>query len=477
MMLVLVIAIGLPTALGYLAVSLLLGDDRETGMLERLCMAWPLGMGLVTIQMFLLGLLRVPLTLGPIAALPALEAAGLFWWARRRRVPLAPGIASGLWRDCTDRGVPWARRAVITLLVLWAAVKLASVFLETSLRPIWAWDTWANWSVGAKLFYHAKSLLLDAPAGDFFGVGAVSRFGSYPLHNPLMQVWISLWIGSFDEVLVKLTSPLTLSCLSVSLYLFMARETGRLAALGLLVIFLGSPLLSYHGTELYSDLPLSAALAFSLAAFVHALRGRERYWPVAGLFAAIAIWTKDESLFFVLPLLLSAAVHIRGEGAGRPGRAVRFASLLVPFAVIVPWYAFKFSHTFGLGADVVSQKFVFHPEIVGNVLANLLSLDSFNVLILFLPLLLLAAGRPDRPFLHAAFPVVCYLLFFTFVYAFTAFYYQHFSTGTVFFRNLLTAYPSLCLLDALLVKRVRERSAVPAAAPSRTSGKGTKKKR
>jgi hypothetical protein len=195
------------------------------------------------------------------------------------------------------------------------------------------------------------------------------------------------------------------------------------------------------------------------------------------VFAAMALWTKDEALFFVLPLLLSAAVHFRGEGAGRPGRAVRLASFLVPFSIVIPWYAFKFSHTFGLGADVVSQRLAFHPEIYGAVLADLLSLDSLNVLILFLPLLLLAAGRPERRFLHAALPVAGYLLFFTFVYAFTAFYYQHFSTGTVFFRNMLTVYPSACLLDALLVKQVMERSAAPSAAPELSSGKRTKRKR
>lgn len=463
--------------LGFLVLAFLLKNDRETGLLERLCLAYPLGMGLLTLQMFLLGLMRIPLTLGYILTPLVIEIAALSWRIRSRSIPFFSAGKPGIIKELADQGLPLIQRAATGLLAAWVAAKLGSVFIETSLRPIWAWDTWANWSVGAKLFFHARSLLLDAPAGDFFGVGAVSRFGSYPLHNPLMQVWLSLWAGSFDEVFVKFTSPLYLTSLSVYLYLFMSRDIGRLASLAMVLILLGSPLLSYHAIELYSDLPLAVLLVFALAAFVRALRGRDCYWPLTGLFATLALWTKEEPLFFVLPLLLSASVHLWREGRERPGRGGRLASFLVPFALIVPWFAFKFSHTFGLGAEGVNRGFTFHPEVYLSVAANLLSLDSFNVLFVFFPLLLIAAGRPDGTFLHLVFPVVGFLAFFTLLYALTVYYFEFFNNGTVFYRNMLTIYPSVCLLDALLVKRIIERSTAASPSPAATGRIRTKKKR
>jgi len=41
-------------------VALILRNDRTTGLFERLCMSFPLGMSFVTMQMFVLGLFRVP---------------------------------------------------------------------------------------------------------------------------------------------------------------------------------------------------------------------------------------------------------------------------------------------------------------------------------------------------------------------------------------------------------------------------------
>ena len=175
------------------------------------------------------------------------------------------------------------------MLSLWATLKIGSIFLETYLRPIYAWDAWANWSARAKMFFYSNSLLLDS-SDYFLGKNTVLSIISYPLHNPLSQVWISLWVGYFDEVYVKFWSPLYLLCMTICLYTFINKELNRLYASLLILIFLGSPLLAYHGIEIYSDLTLSAYLFFILICFFNVLRDKYAYLPIIGLLSAQSIF-------------------------------------------------------------------------------------------------------------------------------------------------------------------------------------------
>ncbi len=453
------IALLLPTLLGFLVLSLLLKGEQGMGLLERISWAFPLGSGLLTIQMFILGLLRIPLTLGYTVLPLAIEIILFSFWVTKEKVLLFPPLRFELSRELMSPQTSFLRKSVVVLLIAWVGVKLLSVFLETWLNPIFAWDAWANWSTGAKLFYYSKSLLLDAPPQDFFARGAVLRITSYPLHNPLMQVWMSLWAGSFDEVLVKFWSPVYLLSLAISFYLAASREIPRLAALGILLLFLSSPLLSLHAIEVYSDLPLGVCLFLASLSFLNAMRGKPVFLILLALFSAEAIFTKDEALFFVAPLILSALVFVWRAADTASHRRKQVVSSIAPLVLVAPWYVFKLSHHLGLGADTIHLQFAFHPEIIGPAVIQVLSLANFNLFFVFLPILVIASGRPTREFLHLCTPVVCYALFFLMLYLFTTDYYDHFNRGTVFSRNLLTYYPAIALLAVLSMKRIYSREA------------------
>jgi hypothetical protein len=452
------IAIFLPTLLGFLILAMVFRDEQGTGLLERISLAFPLGAGVLTMQMFVLGLFRVPLTLGHIGIPLVVEIALLSFWTIKKKVAFSPRCEWGLRDDITSSKNPLMKKVALVLLIVWIGAKLLSVFVKTDLMPIYAWDSWANWSTGAKLFYFTKGLLLDAPPEDFFSGGAVLRITSYPLHNPLMQVWMSLWTGAFDEVLVKFWSPVYLLAMTVSLYLIASRELGRLAALALVVMFLSSPLLSYHATEVYSDLPLSVYLFLASVSFLNAMRGRHSYWFLLGLFSAEAMFTKDEALFFVAPLLLSAFIFVwqTSDVAARRWQAVR--AIVGPVLLVVPWYLFKFSHALGLGVNNIRFEFTFHPEIIKSVVMQVLTLANFNIFFIFPVILLIIGGKPSLEILSLFAATACYALFFIMLYMFTTFYYLHFSQGTIFNRNLLTYYPVVALLTVLLLKRIGLRS-------------------
>ncbi len=448
-----ILALLIPAMLGFLVIALLLRNDHDAGLLERVCLAYPLGAGMLTMQIFIVGLLRAPLTLTYILPPIALEIALLSVWILWKNVPLAPPLRFGLWDDLMSRSFPGTGKIATIILALWAGIKLFSIFIETGLRPIFAWDAWANWSVGAKLFYATKSLLLDVPRQDFFTQGAVLRITSYPLHNPLMQAWLSMWTGGFDEVLVKFWSPVYLLAMASYFYVIATRELNRLVALALLVMFLSSPLLSYHSVEVYSDMPLSVYLFLTSVSFLYVMRGKGVYLPLVALFSAEALFTKDESLFFVAPLIISTAVWIWRSPEERYRKWRALASLLAPLLLAVPWYAFKFSHTLGLGAEFIKLELVFHPEIMESVIAQVFSLQNFNLFFALLPFLIILGWNPGKEFLHLFIVVACYESFFVMLYMFTSFYNYHFSSGTVFNRNLLTFYPVVVFLTVLLMKK------------------------
>ncbi len=451
------VAILLPWTLGYLVLMMMLRPRDLCGAVERISMAFPLGMGLVTLQMFALGLMRVRLNLYS-AALPVVaETAILYFWVRARATsaasPPAPSGASG---PSGPLNLGRIKTAIIWLLSLWIIAKLGSVFLETCLRPIFAWDSFANWSASAKLFYYSGGLLLDDPAANFFGSGIMHRNANYPPHNPLMQVWMALWMGNFDEILVKLWSPVYLLCAVLYLFALGSKEIGRLPTLAILTIFLGSPFMCYHATETYGDVSLGVYVLLAMGCFLQALRGREVFAPVAGLFCAETMFAKDEGLFFALPLLISACVFILLNPSSFASRRRVLAVFFLSLTPALPWFVFKVFGGLGFGAYDVTPAFTFRPEMVLRAFQNWISLRNFDVLIVFLPFLIMFGGRPSRELLYLALQLACYVCFFLMLYSFTKYFSQDICFCTAIFRNTLTFYPASCLLAVLSLRKLTD---------------------
>ena len=449
-----VAALALPTILGFLVISVVLRNDTESGFSMRLSLAYPLGMGLLTMQMFLLALMRVPLRLGYVASLIVIEIVGLFLLIRKKKIGITRMPSFGIFNEIASADVRWSKKILVIVLTAIVVVKIGSIFVETYLRPIFAWDSFANWSAGAKAFYYSHSLLLDTAPQDFFGKGILDRNANYPPHNPLMQVWMGLWIGHFDEVLVKFWSPVYLLAMSLYLYAVMARETSRLIALSMLVLFLSSPLISVHAIEAYSDVPLSVYLLFSLIMFLFAMRGEHEYWALIGLYSAEALFTKDEAPFFVIPLILAAIIFYwqnRKQGL-IPRKAV--VALFAGLLLAVPWFIFKFTHHLGFGADYIRLKWTVQPQVAWRVVMMLLSFRNFNVFFLIFPLLLMLTWRQSKEFIFLLGPMLCYALFFMLVYTLTEFYAGGLMFNTAVFRNIMSYYPIVCLLTSLLIKDI-----------------------
>lgn len=451
----LIFAISIPLLTGYLITAWLTTGEREGGVLERLSLGYGLGSGVLAYLMFVLGLLRVPysvlsVTL-PMAALSALFAALILkkGGGFLRTARLGPSGLSGV------------RLIFSAMLIAWLLLKISFVLYENALRPIFAWDAWVHWSTGAKVFYYAKGLLLDEAGENFFG--KTYRFMGHPIHSPLLQVWQALWLGSFDEALVKTWSALYFIAMLGIVYFAVRREGGVFPAL-VSAFFLSSlPLLSWHATESYSDLVLGYYALAATAAVWRYMRGANKgYLVLAGLFLAMGSTTKNEGIFFFAAVLLALILYNILERRSYLSDALFF---IIPFAVLaLPWFAFKAINGLGFGHGSYGSELTWlsdpkfgaaaekgvHWEIIPGMLRQLFMSANFNLLFAFWLFVTVfkmrTALRTEIKYVHLI--AVSALAMFAFVYL--VFEVTAVTETTGVNRNALTYAPIFLLSSALL---------------------------
>jgi hypothetical protein len=245
------------------------------------------GIGLTSCLFFVGGVL-----LGSPASAMILEVAGMAWLgydAFRRR---APALESPV-PVRTPLFIPIAAVLLVTVGIATAAMATA-----WDANPQGNWDGWAIWNLrarflasGAELSQRAWSPILGATTHAEYPLlvsGFVARCWSYS--------------GVFSSTVPAATSYIfflaLLALVAGGIAALRGSALGILAALALA----GTPSLLREVPAQYADVPLACYIA---GAVVFALLDR----PVlAGVFAGLAAWTKDEGLLFLVLFLAAAAV-------------------------------------------------------------------------------------------------------------------------------------------------------------------------
>ncbi|MBI5234412.1 MAG: hypothetical protein HY880_08665 [Deltaproteobacteria bacterium] len=334
----------IPAVTGFLLTSIFLKDDLASGALERLAMGYGLGTGVLTFQMFVLGLLGLPLTLSTIMSMQVAAWVALFFVLWRSGAVKAAFFA----RPCLERPSAGAIRASVSAVIaLYLLAKAGLLVGENMLRPIHAVDTWTNWSSGAKFFFYEKGFLLDTANEHYFGKG-YRLFLGHPLHTPLLEVWTALWLGRFDEVYVKAWSTFYFIGLVGVFYCALRREADRFHALAWSFFLSGVPLFAIHAVDVYADLPLAYyGLASTVCLYRFVGSGHRGALVLLSLFLGMAVFTKNEGLFLVFGAVLSLSLYAMS------GKRVSLSTVswfVVPFLIICgPWLAFKAVSGLGFG--------------------------------------------------------------------------------------------------------------------------------
>ncbi|MBN3033539.1 MAG: glycosyltransferase family 39 protein [Candidatus Saganbacteria bacterium] len=273
---------GLAGALTLAAVPTRRAD--EFNFWEKTALAFPLGLGLLCIAMYLLDLAGIPVTRAHIIiaalAYSALLLAYLGW---QRRIKLPPLTIPPIRFD-----LDWQESALAALI----ALKLGFVSFAALIKPVVDVDAFQFYSIVAKgLYYHHTTL---SPYLRNF-------FGGKPLLPFLAQGWVLIGLQTADDFWLKLLPPLLLISLIIVFYCTLRRSFSRKASL-LFTFFLAAlPLLAHHATTAYADLPVTAYFTLSWLCLFRFLKnfscpaGERNYalLTVSFIFAALTIWAKN----------------------------------------------------------------------------------------------------------------------------------------------------------------------------------------
>ena len=339
----------IPTLTGFLFVSWLLGDKSETSLIERVVLGFGIGMGLLTYEIFLLGIVGIPFSVFIITAGQVLFSLLMIFLIYYSGRPLGSLLSRAPGRAFFDgEARPRGLYLFVSLfLFAWIVVKVVLVFHEGVSRPMYSWDTWANWSAGAKFFFYQKGLFLERGSEHFFGDGYRAFLG-HPLHTALLQVWTALWLGEFHEAYVKLWNSFYFLATLALFFLFLKRESSWFYAL-LMTFFLSTiPLLTFHGTSGYAELPLAFySLAAALLFFRYMKSVDRGLLALSGVALAMGIMTKNEGIFFLVAVGCTLFLFLIFT------RRKFFTNILwfiLPFALFcAPWFIFKRIYGLGFG--------------------------------------------------------------------------------------------------------------------------------
>lgn len=262
-----------------------------------------------------------------LAASWALGLAGLglaLWKRRAALVPPRPGRPA--WHE-------WALLAV-------AAEKAVAVGRTLAVSPIIFDDALTAWAGRGRALFEGVNFSLDRHIFPFLGFSGPP---DYPLAGPLWNAGSAVLAGGWNDTLARADGALAWFALAGLLWATVRRVSGSrlagsLAALAVLLL----PFPFWHALAGYADLPSGAAATACLALL---LRGA--YLP-AGLAAAAAVWTKNDTIYVFVPALLLAcmlrALPLRDLARLRladPAAARGLGLFLAGLAACAPWLAYR----------------------------------------------------------------------------------------------------------------------------------------
>jgi len=260
-------AVVLPWSCGSLLVACLWRYRRlEPSAPYALGYGWPLGIVLLILWMRFLSLAGSTFSVAAVASPFVLLLIGLpFALCKLRAVdevshPVAGWRAMAFW----GKAIWWGLLALL-------ALRGGQYLLEILWRPSFGWDSWTQWATKAKVWYSLGTMVPFGSSADVLAGAAQYTDANphYPPGIPLMQVWMALCLGRWDDTLINLPWLAFGLALGFAFYAQLrAAKAGPLFSLGATYLLLSLPFLGVHlALPGYADLPLAVLVGLASISF------------------------------------------------------------------------------------------------------------------------------------------------------------------------------------------------------------------
>ncbi len=304
------------------------------GRFERLLLGLALSLGLAPLILFFV--LLAGGSLGLISFWPIAAGAGLGFglWARD---VYRSGWSRPQWPALGPVTLPTIFSFILVAVISVLAIeKLVFVTIQGFAFPTYFWDAVANWNYRAKILHALGRLDLNPQSDTFLGAGEAH----YPLGPSLFRAWLATLVGRWSEPAVAAHSIATYVLLFGIIWIRLSKTIGRLSGLILAYFTISIPLMVYHAYAGYADLMVAFFFAACLIYGYEYLLSRNAFpGLVSALFLASVLFTKNEGIVLVLPVLTVTVLVVLWSGRVTLKAAAVYLGIAVGLAA--PWIALK----------------------------------------------------------------------------------------------------------------------------------------
>jgi len=315
-----------PFVFGRLLLSALTGDEQpEIGFLEVSALSFAIGLGGVTILMYLLSWLNIPLTLlNILATLAGISAILIIFLFKEKSFFIRfkkPKFASLDWQE-------W----LLTGLIF---IKIVFVFFSALVKPVIDIDAILYYSIVAKGIFYGQS---------FFAPYLQTFIASKPPFPYLAQGWTLIGLQQPNDCYLKLFSAILFLCLIIIFYSVLRRSLSRKPSLVFAFFLSTLPLLVYHATTAYADLLITFYFSVAgLYSYLFIKQGQRNHLILALIFCGLTVWAKKAGF-----ILAGIDLFLLFIFLPRPQLKKTIPYLAIFLVLIAPILAGRMIDTFGM---------------------------------------------------------------------------------------------------------------------------------
>lgn len=423
---------------------------KHLGLLESIGLSFPLGIGLISIEMFILGLLGIKFKINSI---------------------LIPWIAFIIYNVIFSRA-QFKRKINFKIkpfsnfekvIFSFISFEVIYTFFRALIKPIEAYDSVAIYALKSKILYLAGTLprdFFDKIANNFHGAHP-----DYPMLVPLSEAWFYVFTNNFNDFAVKFIFPTYFLSFAVIFYFTLKKISGnRFTALLFTFILISIKQFNDYATIGVADLILAINFSLSLLYLYLWMSNNKRiYIAVSLLYALLSIWTKNEGLLLTaINTVVLSMFFIRDKSKEMKKIPILiFIYFLVIFSVVCGWSYYKGS--LGLVNENFNCSMLSFNAFISNTNKLLPIIYEFQkqifgfkkwnilwILICFLFVAKLKYALSGRR-LYFSLTMLLFFIGYTFMYLFSVVEIRYF-TRTTTSRFLLHILPVCVFWIALMIK-------------------------
>ncbi len=326
--------------------------DLSFSLPEKMALSYIIGLAALTLQMFFYSLLGIKFSIFSLL-LPYIPISILNGFVFLKTVP-------------TGAKFPKTKNKAFDIALLCGILFQAfHVFFKALIKPMDSFDSIGNFAFKAKMFFMEGYI----PYKLFLDKSIDIGHPDYPLFIPLSETWSYMFLGKWNDLLVKAMFPLFFLALLVIFYSALRRIIGKRFSL-IATFFLATiPHLLNYATIGYADFALTMFYSASfLYIFLWIAHKREnKYLFLAAILSIFALWAKHEGAMLLLiniAVLLLFAILSRKDITKKEMIAI-FYFVFITITLSAAWFGHL--NRIGLSNEFVNRETLRLPLIVKNL--------------------------------------------------------------------------------------------------------------